>query len=89
MAENQANVVGGNGDAKTLDVRTIVPRERHPLIFRTLAALAPAQAIVLKNDHHPKPLYYQIQAEHPGEFSWDYLESGPEVWRVRIGRIGK
>jgi uncharacterized protein (DUF2249 family) len=89
MAQNQANLVGGNGAAKVLDVRAINPRERHPLIFRTLASLAPAQAIVLKNDHDPKPLYYQIQAEHPGEFSWDYLESGPEIWRVRIGRIAK
>ncbi|MHB1250237.1 MAG: DUF2249 domain-containing protein [Polaromonas sp.] len=39
------------------------------------------------NDHDPKPLYYQFDAEHPGEFTWDYLESGPETWRVRIGKI--
>jgi len=25
-------------------------------------------------------------AEHPGQFSWTYVESGPEVWRVEIGR---
>jgi len=41
---------------------------------------------VLVNDHDPKPLRYQFQAEHPGEFTWDYLESGPEAWRVRIAR---
>ncbi|GGV00404.1 hypothetical protein GCM10010182_17060 [Actinomadura cremea] len=28
----------------------------------------------------------QFAAEHSGRFTWDYLESGPEVWRVRIGR---
>jgi hypothetical protein len=28
----------------------------------------------------------EFQAEQPGEASWDYLEQGPEVWRVRIGR---
>ena len=27
-----------------------------------------------------------IAAENAGEFSWDYLEQGPEVWRVRIGK---
>jgi len=42
---------------------------------------------VLVNDHDPKPLYYQLSAENPGEFSWVYLEQGPDVWRVRIGRI--
>ena len=46
-----------------LDVRDVVPRERHPLIFRTFDALAPGQGFVLVNDHDPKPLYYQFQAE--------------------------
>jgi uncharacterized protein (DUF2249 family) len=41
---------------------------------------------VLVNDHDSKPLYYQFAAEHEGQFSWGYLEQGPEVWRVRIGR---
>ncbi len=70
-----------------LDVRSIAPRERHTRIFDTFANLRPAQAFVLVNDHDPKPLYYQFQAEHQSEFTWDYLEQGPEVWRVRIGRV--
>jgi uncharacterized protein (DUF2249 family) len=70
-----------------LDVRELIPRERHTLIFRTFENLNPAQAFVLVNDHDPKPLYYQFQAEHQGQFTWDYLEQGPEVWRVRIGRV--
>ncbi len=71
----------------TVDVSTIVPRDRHPLIFGTFAELAPGEALLLINDHDPKPLYYQFQAEHGGEFSWEYLESGPDVWQVRIGRV--
>jgi uncharacterized protein (DUF2249 family)/iron-sulfur cluster repair protein YtfE (RIC family) len=69
-----------------LDVRNVVPRERHTLIFDSFAALKPDQAFVLINDHDPRPLYYQFEAERTGQFSWDYLEQGPEVWRVRIGR---
>jgi uncharacterized protein (DUF2249 family) len=44
------------------------------------------EAFELVNDHDPKPLYYQLAAEQPGTFSWDYVEQGPYVWRVRIGR---
>jgi uncharacterized protein (DUF2249 family) len=73
-------------EARLLDVRNVAPRERHTLIFDAFAGLAPGQAFVLINDHDPRPLYYQFQAEHPGEFSWEYLEQGPEDWRVRIGR---
>jgi regulator of cell morphogenesis and NO signaling len=69
-----------------LDVREIVPRERHSLIFDAFEQLAPGQSFVLINDHDPKPLYYQFQAEQPGQVRWEYLEQGPEVWRVRIGR---
>lgn len=71
---------------RVIDVRTIVPRERHPLIFSTFEALGPGEAFTLVNDHDPKPLFYQFSAEHEGEFTWDYLERGPQTWRVRIGK---
>lgn len=74
-------------EAKTVvDVRSIVPRERHPMIFRAFEALKRGEAMQLVNDHDPKPLYYQFQAELGPVFDWDYLEQGPEVWRVSIGR---
>lgn len=71
----------------TVDVRTIIPRERHPLIFKAFRDLAPGESFVLVNDHDPKPLRYQFQAELGEPFQWDYLEAGPEVWRVRIGKF--
>lgn len=70
----------------TVDVRNIIPRERHPLIFSTFDGLAAGESLLLVNDHDPKPLFYQFQAESKGEFTWDYLESGPEVWQVQIGK---
>ena len=70
-----------------VDVRQIAPRERHPLIFSTFRSLAAGRAMELVNDHDPKPLYYQFQAEIPAGFSWDYLERGPDTWRVRITRL--
>ena len=72
---------------KTLDVRTIAPMHRHPMIFQSFEELRPGQAFELVNDHDPKPLYYQFQAERTGEFQWEYEEQGPEVWRVRIGKV--
>jgi len=72
-----------------VDVRTIVPRERHPLIFGTFDGLLPGEALLLINDHDPKPLFYQFQAESAGEFTWEYVEKGPEVWQVRIGKVGE
>jgi uncharacterized protein (DUF2249 family) len=70
-------------------VRTIAPRERHPFIFSTFDSLVPGGAVLLVNDHDPKPLFYQFSAERAGEFTWDYLENGPMVWRVRIGKAAR
>ncbi len=68
----------------TIDVRGMVPRERHPLIFSKIDALAAGETLRLINDHDPKPLYYQLMAERPGAIAWEYIEEGPEVWQVRM-----
>lgn len=70
----------------TLDVRPLPPPQRHPLIFQTFDSLQPGEYFILVNDHDPKPLYYQFHYEREGQFTWEYLEQGPTVWRVRIGR---
>lgn len=70
-----------------LDVREIIPRERHPLIFSRLDALAVGEALRLVNDHDPKPLRYQLLAERPDMFEWEPEEQGPERWVVRIRKI--
>lgn len=68
----------------TIDVRQLPPAQRHALIFRTFMELQPGQTMLLVNDHDPKPLYYQFQAEMPNQFTWSYLEQGPVDWRVTI-----
>lgn len=70
-----------------VDVRALVPMKRHETIFRLVNELAPGASFVIVNDHDPKPLYYQLEAEYPQQFSWTYLEKGPLVWRVEIGRL--
>ena len=76
----------GTSAGDLLDVRELAPARRHESIFAAYQALAPGAGFVLVNDHDPKPLRYQFEAEHAGEHTWDYLEEGPRVWRVRIGR---
>jgi uncharacterized protein (DUF2249 family) len=78
----------GSPAARVLDVRVIPPREKHPAIFETFKALEPGESFVLVNDHDPRPLRYQFDYEHAGEFAWEYLERGPVVWRVQISRVG-
>lgn len=69
------------------DIRPLPPSERHPLIFSAFNKLGTGQAMELINDHDPKPLHDQFQAELAGKFAWDYLEQGPGTWRVAITKL--
>jgi uncharacterized protein (DUF2249 family) len=89
MNTTERETTQANTPDRVLDVRPMPPRGRHELIFATFDALAPGTAFVLVNDHDPKPLFYQFNAEHAGLFTWDYLERGPETWQVRIARTGQ
>lgn len=85
---------GGGAQAQTgvaqpgdLDVRQLPHAVRHERIFGMVAELNPGEAFILANDHDPKPLRYQLEAMNPGQISWEYLEAGPELWRVAVGRV--
>jgi uncharacterized protein (DUF2249 family) len=39
------------------------------------------------NDHDPRPLRYQFEAEQSGTFEWEYEQEGPVDWIVNIKRI--
>ena len=74
-------------DTLQIDVRTISPPQRHPLIFGTFDALAPGESFEIVNDHDPVPLYFQFEATRAGQFGWHYLEAGPQRWHVSIRRV--
>ncbi|HEU5385674.1 MAG TPA: DUF2249 domain-containing protein, partial [Streptosporangiaceae bacterium] len=85
-AGQPVRVPAGTRGEPDLDVRDLPPAQRHEAIFATYENLPPGAAFVLVNDHDPRPLRYQFEAEHAGQFTWGALVAGPEVWRVRIGR---
>lgn len=47
----------------TLDVRDIPPADRHPRIHATFEDLESGDVLTIVNDHEPKPLFYEFQAE--------------------------
>ncbi|CCQ34942.1 DUF2249 domain-containing protein [Halorhabdus tiamatea] len=47
----------------TLDLRDVPPPERHPKIHDAFENLESGEALQIVNDHEPKPLFYEFQAE--------------------------
>ncbi len=69
-----------------LDVTVLEPRQKHPTIFARFDALHQGDSLTIHNDHDPKPLYYQLLGERGNSFNWEYLEEGPEWWKVKISK---
>ena len=41
---------------------------------------------MLVNNHDPKHLHDEFDTDYPGGYQWTYLERGPQVWRILIGK---
>jgi uncharacterized protein (DUF2249 family) len=70
-----------------LDIRPVEPRFRFETIMGAYEALPAGGILDLTVDHDPRCMYYTLRATR-GEaaFGFDYLESGPDVWRVEVRR---
>ena len=73
--------------AEELDVRQVRKPEKHPAIFAAYASLGVGEGFVLINDHDPQHLREEFEAEYPGAHSWEYVNSEPRDWRIRIGKL--
>lgn len=70
--------------AVTIDVRTLEKGYKKDIIFKDFEQLAIGEIMELVNDHDPKPLYQQFMLNYPEKFAWEYLEQGPEIWKIGI-----
>jgi regulator of cell morphogenesis and NO signaling len=72
---------------KTLFVPGLEPAKKHATIFDEFDKLNEAETLLIVNDHDPKPLYFQLIAERGNIFTWDYLQQGPEQWKVALQKF--
>ncbi len=79
MVENAKN-------EQVITVKDIDPRHRHMLIQQLFEHLTPEASLQLVVDHDPKPLRFQFEARYGAQCRWNYLEKGPDTWRVRLQR---
>jgi uncharacterized protein (DUF2249 family)/quercetin dioxygenase-like cupin family protein len=72
---------------RAIDLCLLPRSERHPLVFEAFDRLAVGESFVIFNDHDPHPLRMQIEQLREGEMSWEYVERGPDTFRVRVTRV--
>ena len=70
-----------------LDVRGLPKPDKHPAIFAAYHSLPVGAAFILVNNHDPRHLRDEFEVDHPGSHDWEYVQAGPQVWRIRITKL--
>lgn len=69
-----------------LDITVVEESLKGDVLLEKFGGLPMGGHLVLNHDRDPRPLYFRL-LEHSGRnFTWKPLESGPEVWRVKVGK---
>lgn len=71
----------------TLDETKKVQLPNKPAILQNFDALNIGESITIKNTNNPLILFYQLLNERGNTFSWQYLEKGPQTWRVKVTKL--
>lgn len=70
---------------RKLDMRAVAPSERYERIMGAYEELGTGGTMELTLDHEPSCMYYALRATRGEDaFAFDYVEAGPELWRVRV-----
>ncbi len=72
--------------APELDARGIPHAIRHATVLGALDAVVVGEGMVLVAPHDPLPLLKQVERTWPGVFAVEYLQRGPEDWRLLLTR---
>ena len=75
-----------SADLPELDARAIPHAIRHASIFGALDSLTPGAGMILVAPHDPLPLIDQARGRFGDRFSIDYVQRGPDAWKLRFQR---
>lgn len=70
-----------------LDVRVLIPIQRHELLIRLFKELPVKDSFVFINDHDPLPLFYEFRSIYGDVVGWEYLNRGGREWKVKVTRL--
>lgn len=71
-------------EAHVLDVREIPHLIRHGAVLGSLRQLPAGASFILVAPHDPKPLLAQIQEEFGESVRHDYVQEGPDAWKIQL-----
>lgn len=72
--------------ARELDLKGIHSFDRHIKFFDVWGKLKEGESVKIKTDASPDLLKSQFEAEHAGQFEWNYEKEGPDEWIFSVAK---
>lgn len=70
-----------------INVQELDPSLRHDTIFEVFEGLSEGESMLIRNNHDPKPVYFQMLEIFGDSFLWKYLKEGPEIWEISVTKV--
>ena len=74
---------------RVLDLRTIPEARWDASVANLLAVLQEGESFTVVSGVDPKPLFENLKIGVPAGVQLDYLEAGPQSWRVRVTKVSR
>ncbi|NLV88486.1 MAG: DUF2249 domain-containing protein [Tissierellia bacterium] len=61
-------------------------QDRTNVVLRSFDQLPVGEKMILINDTDPSHLFNELNEKRFGKFEWEYIEEGPDVWKVSLAK---
>lgn len=69
---------------KTVDLSNFEHSNKHKAVFDAFDNLDLGEQMLLIDNSDPSKLFSQLDDERGTKLDWNYLEEGPEQWKVSV-----
>ncbi|MFA5576812.1 MAG: DUF2249 domain-containing protein [Tissierellaceae bacterium] len=69
-----------------IDTRGYEIEDINDIVIKSFDHLPVGEKMVLINDYNPINLFNELEDRRFGKFEWDYMEEGPDIWKVSLAK---
>jgi uncharacterized protein (DUF2249 family) len=70
----------------TLDARVHQEENKDKIIIEAFDSLELGEQLLFINNNDSNTLFNQLEDQRFGKFEWEYIEEGPERWKVLLAK---
>ncbi|HEY8363067.1 MAG TPA: DUF2249 domain-containing protein [Tissierellaceae bacterium] len=71
---------------KQIDTSGYDLNSKTEIVLNNFDQLPVGEKMILINDSDPSHIFNELEKKRYGKFEWEYIEKGPDVWKVALAK---